>query len=343
MSGEDMGKSALTISLLLLFTLPAFAFEIECERPEALVRRIEFCTQNRFAVESAKNCRDRLAAAFKAAGPELKRILGTDPGKQKESFQISQDDYKKARAKLDHLIEMSTSNLRRIAAYPRVMLDQESGDSVPCFSENAAQLEPIVQDLDAKISELKGAASANNTLLGISSSSNARIENKNKTSLLHQTRREASVKGKAANRSSISGKLVLGPKHPGGSPVWVEKEKTKGKRPASAPKKSKANGELFYKDSEIDSALGDMLGGAVTGYTPQSGVQELDKTPSDSAVTFSPEEKLEATAQAYQQQSASMMENIQPIQAALLSSPESTLFHTVHLKIQDCARRELVK
>jgi len=179
-------RSFVSLSLPALLSLSvgsiAFAsgFEINCETPQHLDGRIEYCTQNRFAVESANDCADRLQAEFDAAGPELSQIFnlarGQDAHRQKKEFQFSESDYQHAKEKLGHLIHEAQYNMDLLANYPSVMLDDPE-HSVPCFLENRADLGDVVADIDDQITELKKARKIADSLRGIVGVSDNNIEN----------------------------------------------------------------------------------------------------------------------------------------------------------------------
>jgi hypothetical protein len=177
------------IALILYFVCTpnswaADLIPLRCESPESLDGRLTFCSDNVEAAKSAEKCLNEQSKAIRDAGPALAKLYSVDfagksgvaMGRQKNTFNTSETDYQRAVDKLNALIREATDNLHKMAAYFPVMLDDEN-ESVPCYLDNAARVEAAVDELDQKVSELKGAKKANEKLRGIVAVSNEGIEN----------------------------------------------------------------------------------------------------------------------------------------------------------------------
>lgn len=182
-----MKRAGILFFMAIFATAPsgrAANISIQCDSPDDLSPKIQYCTQNTKAVQSAADCVDRVKSAIRDASDELSGVFGKDflgsngvqMQRQKRTFGTSATDYQRAVQKLDFIIAESTRNLHYLADYPGAMLDDPNGH-VPCYSENFAKLQKLVSDLDNKVTELKNARAANAKLGGIVEEASQRIEN----------------------------------------------------------------------------------------------------------------------------------------------------------------------
>jgi hypothetical protein len=109
------------------------AEELACDTPEQVSEKIQTCSDNHFARESAEACRDRTVAALEA-----------HPGNK-------------------DVLDLAARNLHRIAEYPPVMMDgaHVGLGSVPCYTGAASGVAGAVTELDRKITHAKNQSDEN--------------------------------------------------------------------------------------------------------------------------------------------------------------------------------------
>jgi hypothetical protein len=187
-------------------------FQLECESLESLAERITACSRNRYAVESARQCFDRLMQAWNDAPKELNRILSVSKArkntKQDAELGLSKGDYEKTVAKMENLLAVTERNTQLIADYPRAMLN-DPDFRVNCFTDRFDRIQEIVYELDDRLMEgertlaaaaaLKGISLTRQKIVGSDSAGPKRLP----TSLPSQVKASPVMKsGKSAQRRS---------------------------------------------------------------------------------------------------------------------------------------------
>jgi|GEM_PF-5339157 len=190
----------------------AASIDVTCENPAQLDGRIQYCSQNEFAAESAKECQRKVVESIELAKRELNGFYQmADAGtisRQQFKFQHSASDYAQTQDKLNTLIDQITDNMLWVAEYPTVMLDDldTSETSVPCYLKNYEVVKSVVEDLDQKITELKMTEAAIEALRSGSHRRDGEVSSLKENSVLAQVAQIGS--GTSKNQASdVTGTL----------------------------------------------------------------------------------------------------------------------------------------
>jgi hypothetical protein len=188
-------------------------FKLECESVEDLTDRIDACSSNSFAVESASQCYEKLMAAWKDAPNDLNRIMSVskkrETSRQKAELAFSKTDYEKTMAKLENLISVTEANTALIAKYPFAMIE-DSDIPVDCYTDRFQAVQEIVWKLDDRISEAEDTLAAASSLHGIVGVRDQNIDASTTNAVLHGQGESAPLKRVPAGTSSQPASDITG-------------------------------------------------------------------------------------------------------------------------------------
>lgn len=144
----------------------------ECEAPEAVRGRIDACSANSKAVESARQCYQQVVQAWQEAPRELNRIMSVatkrSSSRQQAELAFSKTDYEKTIARLRKLLHATEESTRRVAEYPLAMLHDPDFPELNCYADAFREVQEIVYQLDDRIEEGERTLAAAEDLHGVS-------------------------------------------------------------------------------------------------------------------------------------------------------------------------------
>lgn len=198
-------KSIRLCSLLLSTLLPCAFVEngyaneipsvvkIECESVSAVLAKVDSCSENTIAVESAQKCYDRIVKEWNEAPKDLKSVMSLakprENSRQEAEFVYTHGDYKKTITKLNNLLDVSERNSDLLTKYSTAMLRdydiEEASGPIPCYADNFKKLEKIVWALDDRISEGVTALEAAEQLWGVALDRDGGIDGSQSNGVIH--------------------------------------------------------------------------------------------------------------------------------------------------------------
>lgn len=137
---------------------PARAPLLRCAGLNEVAARISWCSQNKVALQPARDCRDALLRLWKESAAELAATL-SDRNHQKYSAQDvevanTKADLSRAHARLAELIRATDESAALISRYPLAMIEPVGMSRKPrCWTETWDELVQVVRTLDEKLAE----------------------------------------------------------------------------------------------------------------------------------------------------------------------------------------------
>lgn len=229
-------------------------FFFHCPSFDQVYGSIDYCSQNPRIVEMAHKCEQDLRNQWDLANQELKAIMSLtqrpDYSRQKLEFEHTQNDYKKAIAKMSHLIKVTDANANVVASYSRALVDRPdadpaSGDSSACFQKAVPQIQEVVNNLDKMIDEGLVAIAAADGLKNVAQTSDHLLLNLVQVVPVVAEPREDMVPAYTPERS--------GPRRSDISGIPEEMKQGVARLPASKEKEEVAKGDYLWMERLIDT------------------------------------------------------------------------------------------
>ncbi len=162
--------------------------KLDCESVESLTDRIDACSNNTLAVDSAKECYVKLINAWKSASQDLNRVMSVSKkrtnSRQDAEIAFSKTDYEKTMAKLENLIAVTKKNSDLVASYPLAMIE-DPDTPVDCFTDRFQEVQDIVWKLDDRLAEGEATLEAATGLRGTATERDANMDASLTNKVLH--------------------------------------------------------------------------------------------------------------------------------------------------------------